>query len=613
MSDSEAFLSYAALNDPLDLLPEAEREALSQRVERVRCEAGDKLFSVGEEVKGLYLVNSGAAEIRSPDGDALARRGPKEVFGDRSIMRGGKGEYDVVAIVDGDYWLVPAAEFHRLHKDYAPFRRYFDAAHLATAQAEQVDARDAILSAHISELMTAKPIVISPDAPVREAAKVMTQKKISCLPVVDAERLVGILTTGDIAGRIVARDRDGDTPVREAMTRDPFGLEPTSVGFDALREMTERGISHLPVLERGKLVGILTATNLSRRRALTGLFLTGEIAKKSSFEDLASVIARAPQLLASLVDAGMEPATVGRIMTSLSDALTRRLIDLAEARLGAPPIPYLWLACGSQGRQEQTGVSDQDNCLIFDDAFSEEAHGPYFEALASFVSDGLDAAGYYYCPGEMMATAPRWRQPLKVWRGYFKGWIDKPDPMAQMLASVMFDLRPIAGETSLFDGLVEETLDQASKNSIFRAHMASNSLKHTPPLGLFGGVSTIRKGEHKDTIDLKLNGVVPIVDLARIYSLVGAIPEANTRRRLELGIEKGSVSASGGRDLIDAYDLIAGVRLRHQAAQIRGGAKPDNFVRLNELSEFEGNHLRNAFAVVKTMQSALGKLVGTLG
>ncbi|MCE8421794.1 DUF294 nucleotidyltransferase-like domain-containing protein, partial [Rhodovulum sulfidophilum] len=143
------------------------------------------------------------------------------------------------------------------------------------------------------------------------------------------------------------------------------------------------------------------------------------------------------------------------------------------------------------------------------------ADEPYFSALAAFVSDGLDACGYVYCPGEMMATNPRWRQPLAVWRQYFLGWIDRPDPMAQMLSSVMFDLRPIGGDESLFHELQADTLGMAAKNSIFVAHMIANSLKHMPPLGLIRGFATIRSGEHKNHIDLKHNGVVPVIDLGR--------------------------------------------------------------------------------------------------
>jgi CBS domain-containing protein len=210
----------------------------------------------------------------------------------------------------------------------------------------------------------------------------------------------------------------------------------------------------------------------------------------------------------------------------------------------------------------------------------------------------------------MMATNPRWCQPVSVWRSYFANWIDKPDPMAQMLASVMFDLRPIVGDESLFAGLYQETLEKAKKNSIFRAHMISNSLNHTPPLSFFRGFALIRKGEHKDTVDLKLNGVVPIVDLARAYALQGAITAANTRERLTLARDIGTISHSGAQDLIDAYDLIATMRLEHQARQIREGSKPDNFLAPASLSELERNHLKDAFLMIKTQQSALGHAQG---
>ncbi|MEL6279771.1 MAG: DUF294 nucleotidyltransferase-like domain-containing protein, partial [Pseudomonadota bacterium] len=322
-------------------------------------------------------------------------------------------------------------------------------------------------------------------------------------------------------------------------------------------------------------------------------------------EHIAKYVARIPEMLVQLVGAGNRHEVTTRLITDIADAATRRLLRLAEDRLGPPPVPYLWLACGSQGRQEQSGVSDQDNCLfLHDDARPE--HDAYFEALAHFVCNGLDTCGYFFCPGDMMATNPRWRQPIRVWREYFEGWIAKPDPTAQMLASVMFDLRPIGGDQDLYGDLVRDTLDAAAKNSIFVAHMVANSLKHAPPLGLFRNVATIRSGEHKDTIDVKLNGVVPVVDLGRIYALQGRLPVVNTRARLMAAAGAGVISDSGAKDLIDAYDLIAETRLIHQADLVRRGEKPDNFMPPATLSDFERSHLRDAFVVVKTMQSALG-------
>jgi CBS domain-containing protein len=179
-----------------------------------------------------------------------------------------------------------------------------------------------------------------------------------------------------------------------------------------------------------------------------------------------------------------------------------------------------------------------------------------------------------------------------------------------MLSSVMFDLRPIGGETGLFADFQAETLEMASRNSIFVAHMIANSLKHQPPLGLLRGLATIRSGEFKNRVDLKHNGVVPVVDLGRVYALTGRLTPANTRARLEAAEDAGIISASGGRDLIGAYDMIARIRLENQANHIQSGRAPDNFLAPSDLSDFERSHLRDAFVVVRTMQSALGHARG---
>jgi CBS domain-containing protein len=138
---------------------------------------------------------------------------------------------------------------------------------------------------------------------------------------------------------------------------------------------------------------------------------------------------------------------IGQIVTAMTDALTVRLLQLAEAQLGPPPVPYAWVAAGSQARSEQTAKSDQDNCLVLDDRYDVDRDGPYFEALARQVCSGLDACGYVFCPGEMMAMTERWRQPLQRWLERFRHWIDQPEPAALMHTCVFFDMRPVHGES----------------------------------------------------------------------------------------------------------------------------------------------------------------------
>ena len=219
------------------------------------------------------------------------------------------------------------------------------------------------------------------------------------------------------------------------MTATRLTLGPKALVTDVLHLMVERGIGHVPIVDGSKLLGIVTQTDLTRALAMSSADLVGRVAKAEDAAAMARATAEIPHLLVQLVEAGNRHEVITRLITDIADTATRRLLALAEVNLGPPPVPYLWLACGSQGRQEQTGVSDQDNCLILADTVSE-SDMPYFAALAKFVSDGLDTCGYFYCPGDMMATNPRWCQPLRIWRDYFASWIEKPDPEAQMLASM---------------------------------------------------------------------------------------------------------------------------------------------------------------------------------
>jgi CBS domain-containing protein len=587
---------------PYDRMDAGRLDAIAAASSWVEVKAGAPAVTAGDTLPGLFVIRSGEVRVTDENGTLVSELGPGNSFGERGLMRGGKAVTTAEAMTDTRLLLIPEAIFHELFAAEPSFRRFFDRSGEARGASR---ARPADLTTiRVADLMAHSPVTCTPRTPLVDAARLMRDRRISCLCVTEDERLVGIVTVRDFTNRGVAAALPVDTPVAEIMTAHPITLPSSAIGSDVLHTMMERHLGHLPIVDGAKLVGIVTQTDLTRFQATTSARLVSDVAGAATPEELARSTAEIPRLLMQLVAAGNRHEVVTRLITDISDAVTRRLLKLAEDDLGPPPVPYLWLACGSQGRQEQTGVSDQDNCFILDDAVTE-ADLPYFERLARRVSDGLDAAGYVYCPGDMMATNARWRQPVRVWRDYFRGWIATPSTEAQMLASVMFDLRPIGGERSLFDNLQAETLELASRNSIFTAHMAANSLKHHPPLGLLRNIATIRSGEHRNTLDLKMNGVVPIVDLGRMYALRGRLTEVNTRARLEAAGAAGIISKTGARDLLDAYDLIAETRLEHQARRVKSGERPDNYLVPAELSDFERSHLRDAFVVVKTMQSAL--------
>ncbi len=602
---SVELMQFLASVHPYDTLSDADLAGLAEACSIQSVSAGNTVFRIGDQIGNLYIVAEGEVEITDEAGVQLSILGPRNSFGERALLRGDQASRTATVTADVTMILVPSETLFALIDAHPSVAKFYD-----RHRPPRSDRKD-LGSMVVEQLMTRTPETCTPDTPIRDAASRMHERRISSICVGDTDGFQGIVTLRDMNGRVVVEGADPAAPVSSIMTGSPLTLSPRALVTDVLHLMVERGIGHVPILDGPDLVGIVTQTDLTRAQAMTSADLVGRVAKAASAGEMARATREIPNLLVQLIEAGNRHEVVTRLITDIADTATRRLLALAEEELGAPPVPYLWLACGSQGRQEQTGVSDQDNCLILSDDVTD-GDMPYFAELAKFVSDGLDTVGYFYCPGDMMATNPRWCQPVRVWRSYFRSWIEKPDPEAQMLASVMFDLRPIGGDESLFEGLQSETLKAASANSIFTAHMISNSLKHHPPLGLLRGLATIRSGEYRNQIDLKHNGVVPVTDLARIYTLQGQLRPVNTRARLEAAMEAGVLSKSGGADLVDAYDLIATMRLEHQAAQVKAGKGPDNYLDPSTLSDFERSHLRDAFVVVKTMQSAAGSGKGAL-
>ncbi len=464
-----------------------------------------------------------------------------------------------------------------------------------------------LVATPVRALLRREPITVAPTASIRDAAVLMRDKRVSSVLVVEEGRLFGIVTDRDLRNRVLAANLGADGPIMDIATVAPLTIDLSATAFEALVLMARSNVHHVPVMDGARVAGMITATDLTEHHSTSAVFLAGEIYKQASVEGLQRSSVRIRNLQRNLAAADATAYATGQVITAITDALTIRLLQLGEAQLGPAPVDYAWVAAGSQARGEQTAKSDQDNCMVLSDAYDEALHGEYFDALSRFVCAGLDACGYVFCPGEMMAMTGKWRQPLRTWKQYFRGWIEEPEPMALMLTCVFFDLRHVYGREALVEELREDFLRRAKGNGIFLAYMVGNALTHQPPLNMFGKVTTARKGEHRGTIDLKHQGIVPIVDLARVYALAGAHPQVNTQDRLEVASQSREVSHESARDLRDALEYLAVTRIRHQVRQIDAGRPPDNFLAPRELSNFERTQLKDAFEVVQTLQSVLGQ------
>lgn len=462
-----------------------------------------------------------------------------------------------------------------------------------------------LLATPIRNLIKRAPISLPPSTSIQAAATLMQDMKVSSVLLMEQGHLFGLITDRDLRNRVIAQGLDIQRPVADIATLAPLTVDAHSAAFETLLLMARHNIHHVPVMDGQRVAGMITATDLTEQHSTSAVYLAGDIYKQSHLEGLVQIASKVKRLQQNLAAADASAYSTGHIITAITDALTSRLIQLAELQLGPAPVDYVWVAAGSQARNEQTARSDQDNCLVLDDRYDEHAHASYFSALSKYVCDGLDACGYVHCPGEMMAMTDQWRQPRRVWAAYFRRWVEQPKPKALMLTCVFFDLRAIYGNTQLLTALREEVAQQTRANSLFLAHMVSNALKHRPPLGIFGQITVSKDSAHPNTIDLKHSGIVPIVDLARIYALAAGLTVANTHDRLAACSQAGEISEQSARDLRDTLEFLGKLRIAHQARQTTRGERPDNHLALDELSNFERSHLKEAFGVVQTLQSVL--------
>ena len=564
----------------------------------------------------LYVVRSGAIKIFDTDGELCEKLAEGDTYSVTcqlvNLSECDRGE----AVEDTLLYMLSCERLKALCRESTAFSEHFSAtvkerlkAAVTTVQ-ESDDPSVAAMMVEVGSLVRKKPISVNSGMTIRETAALMSNKDVSSVMVMRDEQLIGLVTDRDLRKRCVAIGLNGSEPIDQIMTPDPKTIDASTLTVQALMTMTRMHFHHLPVTRNGALIGMITATDLANHQSANSAYLAADVRKAKTVEDLIEVSKRLPNLHLHLANASVTARHIGEAVSCLTDSITARLLEMAEDKLGPPPTAYLWMAGGSQARHEQSSHSDQDNALLLSDDFVAEQHDGYFSALAQFVSDGLDACGFMYCPGNAMATNPQWRQPLKVWQGYFTRWIESPDPMSMMLSSIFFDLRPVTGTFELFPPLQTMILKKSQENRIFLAYMMANAMQHRPPLGFFRQFVLERGGEHDDTLDLKHRGIVPITDIARLLALSLGKEPVNTVERLRACAGSAAISTEMAENLEDALEFIASLRIQHQAQQIRLGKAPDNYVPPSELSELEREHLKHAFKVIQSMQETMVKRFG---
>lgn len=596
----EAFLADCL---PFDSLSDDQRRQCAADM-GVRYYSANRVFEGEDAPDGLYVLRSGAVDRvdlegnrleHLEEGDSFLLRPPAERPKDSRYR---SAEDVLVYRLDYQAYLTLCGS-HR-HID-----RFFRAqSRRRLRQAARHSEQPSYLLGPVSAVMSADPLVVLPEDSVCRVAQAMTERRVSSALVARGDVLVGIVTDRDFRSRVLAAELDGRTSIADCMSSNLVSLSPDDSLFDAVLTMTQSGIHHLPVTgERGQPVGMLTTSDINVARENDPVYFVQRLMRMPDVGAMQAHLKKLPALVAAWVGAEMPATQVTQLTTAVSDAVAQRLIALAEDELGPAPGEYCWLGFGSQARGEQLLGGDQDNGLLIADEVADHEL-PWFIKLAHFVSDGLDACGYVYCPGGVMATSPEWCQRLSGWCDTVDGWLKGPTPDAVMRVSIFFDLRAIHGSASLCQKLQTHMLAATKNNSIFLAALAENALASRPPLGVLRRFILERSGDHHDTLNLKKRGVLPIVELTRLHALAQGIDAVNTHKRLQALTKAGVMALADSRNLEDALTLITQIRLDAQVQQLLAGETPSNYLDPKSLGKLQRGYLKDAFTVVNDAQTA---------
>jgi CBS domain-containing protein len=638
----EKFPFYRILEFVYDVEPfsRLSRQQLSRLVREMEIgyyPRGELIIKQGEELAShVHIIYTGSVRVTIIDDSAneilIDIRGEKEIFGAMSLVLAKYTQLNVIANEDLLTFMLPADKFLEIVNEFPFFKDYFksslarnfckalqqssESGFIGATSLRELNDQIFLLSKKVSDLMTKDILTCSKNISIRDAAKLMTEWSVGSVVVKEKNgKALGILTDVDLRKRVVSAGYSLDAPVSEVMSSPLHKVRPDYFSYDALLDMSRFGVNHLLVMDNDTIVGILSEHDFQIELGSSPVGLIRDIEKSQSLDEVISMNRKIDSVLELLLRQGGSVKKMVNMISELNDRITKKILKLNELNmekegLVRPMARYTWMCLGSEGRREQTLRTDQDNAIIFisvsesDESMEEKARA-WFLDFSERVVQSLVRYGFPRCPGGIMASNPKWCQNQNNWEKTFMGWIDDPNPLSLRMSSIFFDFRAIYAEDKFLEELHEKLLTRISSSQFFLRFMAKNSLYNVPPLGFFKNLVLLKSGEHKDKLNLKIRGILPVVESVRVLSLDLGIKDTNTWERLSQIHERGLLTNEFYSDLWEAYSFLQHLRITCHLRDREKGIEADNFLNPANLNTLQRNMLKDSFAIIRRLQEML--------
>ncbi len=623
---SERIADFLKDFPPFNELNEIDLGRFSTEVVISYKEKGERVFDLEEAPHPyFYVVHKGAILLHKDSDDSIIDLCDEgDIFGLRPLMANETYKMCATAHEDSILYAIPIAAFKPLTQTYEEVgnfliesfasntRNPYSKKHRGTLYGERansVSGTEPVLF-DLQPIRYSKKIVsCNPDASIKSIAATMTKKRVGSMLVMEEKLPVGIITDKDIRNKVATGIFPITATAKDIMTSPVITYPRNMTIAQAQMAMMKSNISHLCLTKDGtansETVGILSKHDVMLELGNNPAVMIKAIKRARKFKKIKPIRFRIMQLLEGYLEQNIPLTLVSKIISELNDACTKQVMQIALRKMPkAPPVPFAWLAMGSQGRSEQLLHTDQDNALIFTDVPEEQfpETQEYFLQLSKCVTKGLRDISYEYCPAEMMASNPHWCLSLEKWKEQVSSWIGNPGPDEVLLSSIFFDYNIVYGDTALVDALTAHIFNATKKHPIFFLHLAGGALQNPSPTGFFRQFLVEEDGAHKDFFDIKRRALMPMTDAARVLILSHQIKSINnTAQRFEklAALEP----AQEAFFLSCSYAIKALLKFRTKQGLLHNDS--GRFIALDKLTKEEKIKLKRTFKTIKELQELL--------
>lgn len=598
---------FLRMHDPFVALEPAKLERLAEHVEIEYFEAGTTIFRQGEgPPDAMWVLRTGAVELRE-NGRVLDLLGEGEPFGHPWMLSGLPTGWEARARENSLCYRLAADDVIPLLSDATGLRSMAKALMKRPRPENAPSSRTGSFDSGqemVRNLIRKRPVVCKPTVSLRQAAARMEEEGVSSILVDLGDGELGIVTDRDLRSRVVASGLSLDAPVGEVMSSPVFTADVDQTSAELMLTMLDRGVRHVPILSsRGELLGVVTDVDLLAAETRTPVMLRRAITDATNVKALRRPAAQLNSTLVAMHGAGVGAARISAILSVVVDALVRRLIDLAVAEQGPPPVEFGWLSLGSFGRREAVPSSDVDSGMVWSDRAGADPADD-MHRLAGEVIDELAPMGWQPDAHGVAATGVMSASSITDWRTAIGSWLDGPTSEPALVAiSIVLDARTIYGPDRGLD--VPSLLRDARPRPGLLRLLLRQALASKPPTGFLKDIVVEHSGEHAGQFDIKRGGLLPIVNIARYAGLAAGATTTSTIERLRAAVGAGTLDETDAATLEEAFDLFSQLRLEHQVHQLEAAIPPDDQIAPKTLSPLTRRYLRDAFRAVASVQRGL--------